>query len=60
MPGILERIISWSPSIALTKLFNASLLEKAPWGEAWANFGKVLLAAAPFYMLTSWKFSRQE
>jgi hypothetical protein len=58
LPPLVERILSWLPSVALAEVFRAAFLETVPVNQVVTNLGLVLAVSLPLYALVVWKVRR--
>ena len=60
LPGLVERILSWVPSVALAEVFSAAFSETISVAQVLTNLGLVLAASLPLYALVIWKVRRSD
>lgn len=60
LPALVERILSWVPSVALTEVFRAAFLEAVPANQILTNLGLVLAVSLLLFALVIWKVRRSD
>jgi ABC-2 type transport system permease protein len=60
LPALVERMLSWVPSVALAEVFRAAFLETVPVNQVLTNLGFVLAVSLPLYALVVWKVRRSD
>lgn len=58
VPGVLQVMLPWIPSVALAQINQFVFLEGTPWAQVWTNLGSVLLISALLYGVVVWKVRR--
>lgn len=60
LPALLERVLSWVPSVALAEVFRAAFLETVPVNQVLTNLWLVLAVSLPLYALVICKVGRSD
>jgi len=60
IPAIIQAIIPWVPSVALSNILQLSYLESAPWDQLWQSLGSLLGFSILLYALVIWKVRRSD
>ena len=60
IPDIIQAIVPWVPSVALSDILQFSYLERAPWIQLWPSLGSLLGFSFLLYTLVTWKVSRSD
>ncbi len=55
-----QAMIPWAPSVALVDVLRFSFLQSAPWGEVWANLGRVTGVSLLLYAVVVWRVRRSD
>ena len=53
-------MIPWVPCVALVDVLRFSFLERAPWGEVWANLGRVAGVSLVLYAVVVYRVRRSD
>ena len=60
LPGLVERILPWVPSVALAEICRAVFSEAVPATRVLTNLGIILVVSLPLYALVIWKVRRSD
>jgi hypothetical protein len=60
IPVVIQTILPWVPSVALSEIIRFVFLENIPWEDALVNLGSVLALSAPLYAVVIWKVRRSD
>jgi len=60
IPVVIQTILPWVPSVALSEIIRFVFLETIPWQEALVKLGSVLAISAPLYAVVVWKIRRSD
>jgi ABC-2 type transport system permease protein len=60
LPALVERILSWIPSVALAEIFRAAFLEAVPVNQILTNLWLVLAVSLLLYGVVIWKVRRSD
>ena len=58
--AFVQGMIPWIPSVALVDVLRCSFLEHAPWGEVWANLGRVAGVSLVLYAVVVYRVRRSD
>jgi ABC-2 type transport system permease protein len=60
IPMVVQTILPWVPSVALSEIIRFVFLENIPWEQALVKLGSVLAISAPLYAVVIWKVRRSD
>jgi ABC-2 type transport system permease protein len=60
LPLMIDAILPWLPSVALTEICLAAFSENVNWGRVLLDLGILLVVSLPLYLLVIWKIKRAD
>jgi ABC-2 type transport system permease protein len=60
IPGVLQGILPWVPSVALAEIIQFVFLEKIPWEDVLVKLSSVLAISILLYAVVIWKVRRSD
>ncbi len=60
LPGVVQAILPWMPSVAMGKLVGLSMVGVVPAMDIWSNVGTLAIESLIFYALVIWRVRRSD